>query len=267
MSKRKAYPTTLVSLFCLTTWFHVNDISATTIEDLSASVVFLHDSEAPPYNKSATGFLVADGGKPFLVTASHVATEMNSTCFGTIRMEGDKPFTFKLSELVAGGGKFEWKSHKEADVAVISLRPEQNFFKNHLQYHFLDISWFENKTVAPARAKTLTVLGFPLELGTEGSFSPLSRETKASSGLLVMNRGDTKTPATFFITQDPSIGGFSGAPVFDLGLPYSENGTFTLQPSNIRILGLVHGTLSDNTGGKLGAVVPAAYICELLKGI
>ena len=73
--------------------------------------------------------------------------------------------------------------------------------------------------------------------------------------------------STFFITQDLSIGGFSGAPVFDTRLPYSsENvGLFVQVGSEPRIVGLVHGTLSENTGGKLGATVPSFVILQVLE--
>jgi len=119
---------------------------------------------------------------------------------------------------------------------------------------------------APLRAITITVLGFPLALGVQGSFSPISRETKAASGLLEIPRADTKKPASFFITQDPSIGGFSGAPVLDTGLPYrSEQAALFIDMRPMKIVGIVHGTLSDDTGGKLGAVTPAHLLRTFIE--
>jgi hypothetical protein len=34
-----------------------------------------------------------------------------------------------------------------------------------------------------------------------------------------------------------------------------------------RIVGLVHGTLSDSTGGKMGAIVPSFLILETLEQV
>ncbi len=131
---------------------------------------------------------------------------------------------------------------------------------------FTPIKLLRGEESAPPRFLTLTVLGFPLALGVSGKFSPISRETKAASDLLTTNRGDTKKPALFFVTQDPSIGGFSGAPVFDTGLPYSTEGNMVLRSKTLQVVGIVHGTLSDDTGGKLGAVTPAYLLLELLQG-
>src|SRR5206468_6794441 len=103
---------------------------------------------------------------------------------------------------------------------------------------------------APDRDAPLTVLGFPLGLGVEREFSPISRDTKAASGLLTLPRFDTQIPATFFVMQDPSIGGDSGAPVIDTGGPRRAGQGLVLSAPTI-VVGLVHGTLPDQTGGKV----------------
>jgi hypothetical protein len=124
---------------------------------------------------------------------------------------------------------------------------------------------------APSRDRPLTTLGFPLMLGVAEHFSPISRESKPSSGLITLPRFDTHTPATFFLLADSSIAGFSGAPLFLTAAPYAmpngamvfpETGGPTSTP--IRCVGIVHGTLSDDTGGKLAAVTPSAYILETI---
>ncbi|HSR12816.1 MAG TPA: hypothetical protein VLS90_15340, partial [Thermodesulfobacteriota bacterium] len=71
-------------------------------------------------------------------------------------------------------------------------------------------------------------------------------------------------PSTFFILDKPSVGGFSGAPVFVLPGPYfSEDKVVT--GKEIGCVGLVHGTLFDSTGGKFAAVVPSAFIAETIR--
>jgi hypothetical protein len=108
-----------------------------------------------------------------------------------------------------------------------------------------------------------------LALGVTGSFSPISRETKPASGFLVLPRFDTKLPETFLLTQEPSIGGFSGAPIIDTGLPRLGEGNAAIKISDapLGLVGTIHGTLSDPTGGKMGAVVPTYYLWELLTDV
>src|SRR5436309_12687982 len=63
----------------------------------------------------------------------------------------------------------------------------------------------------------------------------------------------TLTPVRFSDgLTGPSIGGFSGAPVFLLPQPFFTEGKFSIPGSNNPAIcvGLVHGTLSDSTGGK-----------------
>lgn len=156
--------------------------------------------------------------------------------------------------------------HREADVAVLPLLPDKDDeIQHHLQQHFLPVSALLPERKAPERNSLLTVLGFPLGLGVEREFSPIRRETKAASGLLTLPRADVDTPATFFVIQDPSIGGYSGAPVLETlgGVRVSEEG-IGFGPASMRVVGMIHGTVSDQSGG-LGAVTPSAFIIETMQ--
>ena len=104
-------------------------------------------------------------------------------------------------------------------------------------------------------------MGYPLGLGTDGYMSPLSLESKASSGYLTLSRFDTQTTCTFFMLQDPSIGGYSGGPVYDISI--YQMGGFMSTGSGTILHGFIHGTIGDNTGGKLAAVTPAFYFHDV----
>jgi hypothetical protein len=93
-------------------------------------------------------------------------------------------------------------------------------------------------------------------------FSPLTYRSYASSSFITLNRADTQTPSEFFLLENPSVGGYSGCPVFDLG--YMIVGAMTTTKDKTRCYGIMHGTISDNTGGKLAAVTPAFYLAQLL---
>lgn len=241
--------------------------SAVPVERLSSGVVFIRKEEAPE-SPSGTAFFIYSGAAFYLVTAEHVSRLLSLASPITVATADGRPFTFPISRLVPKSTDLKWFTHAHADVAVLPIDPAPDFAKEHLVGHFMPSSWLEAVKGAPLRGLTITVLGFPLRLGVSQYFSPISRETRAASGLLEFRRFDNGVMSTFFVTQDPSVGGFSGAPVFDTRLPYSsERAALDLRQvgSEPRIVGLVHGTLSDQTGGKFGAIVPGFIILEVLE--
>lgn len=105
-------------------------------------------------------------------------------------------------------------------------------------------------------------VGFPKGLGVGARFSPLTLQTFAASGLFSHRRFDKAIDTPFFFLQDPSVGGYSGAPVYDVSI--RNLGGAVVTGEGTRCYGLVHGTLGDETGGKLSAVVPIQAVLELL---
>jgi len=75
-------------------------------------------------------------------------------------------------------------------------------------------------------------------------------------------RFDTKTPSDFFTLENPSVGGYSGGPVFDLG--YIIVGAMTTNTGPTICHGIMHGTISDTTGGKIAAVTPCSYVKDII---
>jgi hypothetical protein len=237
------------------------------LDDLGNSVVFLVATPSAPQSKTGTGVFLVDGDTPFLATAEHVAKDLSAGSLAVIRAKDGTALQIPFSKLIGTAASPTWRYHDAADLAILMLEPEASLIPQ-LSSRFLPVTLLRAEQSAPPRPLTLTVLGFPLALGVSGKFSPISRETKAASDLLVTKRADTKKPALFFITQDPSIGGFSGAPVFDTGLPYSsDEAAMVLRAKTLQVVGIVHGTLSDDTGGKLGAITPAHLLLELLHNV
>ena len=184
----------------------------------------------------------------------------------TVGEKDDRPFSFALSDIAVGSSALEWVPHPEADIAVLRLMVKKDFAEAHLKNRFLGSDLLAPRDPPPSRSIPYVVLGFPVGLGVRDSFSPLSRKTKLSSGYVNFPRADTKTMAsTFLVAQDPSVGGYSGAPLLDVGLSYSEPGNVTIRGATLRLLGLMHGTISDGTGGKMAAIVPSYFILETLK--
>lgn len=93
-------------------------------------------------------------------------------------------------------------------------------------------------------------------------FSPFTFRSFPSSNILTLNRADTNTPCEFYCLENPSMGGYSGGPVFDLG--YLKTPLMQQNYGSTLIKGFVHGTMSDNTGGKIALITPAKYLLDLL---
>jgi len=210
----------------------------------------------------ATGFLLASQkGDGFLVTADHVAKHLKPTALLTVCHADGKMIQFKLRDLLFHERDFkriEWVRHEVADVAVVRIK---NTLQKQLGEKIPDWTYLDEKAV-PKMLEQVLVKGFPHGMITQEPCSPLVITTNVSSGFLTLLRADTKSPATFFILGDPSIEALSGSPIIR-PLEISRGQIiFSQEP---RILGLVHGTISDNTGGKLAAAVPAKFIRELLE--
>jgi hypothetical protein len=259
---------------------------AASVEDVFAAAVFLHrtmsqtasidgvEYEVGVRKRGDTGFaprtvtrfgsglFVTDRRLLFLVTAEHLARQMDADAQVTIRAEGDIPRTFRLGTLAGAVGPITWTFHDTADIAVLRLTPPADAMPT-LAGHFLPLEMLRDKLEPPDREKPLTTVGFPLGLGVKDRFSPISKEAKPASGLLVLPRFDTKRPALFFLLDSPSVGGFSGAPLFEFPGAYSSKGGLTIG-GRLAVVGIIHGTISDDTGGKFGAVVPAALVLETL---
>ncbi len=207
---------------------------------------------------SGSGFFVSKGPNLYLVTASHVSNGIPFDSKATVYGANGIPLTYNLSEL-AGMQAPKWILHNEADIAVLPISPPENF-RAAIRAVSYDQLAIENS--APNLDIFLTTVGFPLELGVKGKFSPIVKVAHPASALFRHSRFDNNTEASFFILDDPSVAGFSGAPVFKLssvkiGVMSSGQGAFNC-------VGIVHGTFNDPTGGKFAAILPAFYIAETI---
>ena len=194
----------------------------------------------------------------WIVTASHVAKETKDNTVIVISTKEGKAETLPLKLF----GSIGWKNHPIADISVfqIQFNPLNQKF---MEGRFFPYDHFNLEKKAVSRDFELTAVGFPHGLGTENLFSPFTFRSYASSGFVTLLRADTKTQCTFFCLENPSVGGYSGCPVFDLG--YETNGTMTVTREQTWCHGFMHGTMSDNTGGKIAMVTPAFYLKDLIK--
>lgn len=205
-----------------------------------------------------TGFFVREGNRLFLVTAEHVARGLAVNPKLTTADTAGNSTSYPLDKSV------KWVFSGKADVAVSVINDPA--LKSVFLESALALSILPTKETSVASELSLVVVGFPLGLGVQKKFSSLLRETHAASGLIDLKRADTGQVATFFVIQDPSIGGFSGAPVFVLKT-YLFGSTLMKGVDVDSCVGLVHSTISDNTGGKLGVVTPANYVYDVIRNM
>ena len=244
--------------------------TATTVESNSIHEVWLkHPDTGKMYQKkqpvAGTGFLVVTkSNHMYLVTAEHVARPLTPDCAGTLRTGEDQPYRVALKDLIGNTNALAWVVHESADVAVLPLDPVESVLP-HLSRHFLPLEWISDKKDPPPRHIPLTALGFPLTLGAQGKFSPISRESKPASGFVTIPRADTKTPCVFFLLEKSGIGGFSGAPLYDLaGGHFTPGGGMVVGSGKPTCIGVVHGSIGDR-GGQMAAVTPSYFVVETIS--
>lgn len=201
-----------------------------------------------------TGFLVATRTAAFLVTAAHVAREMDRAArlsFGTL---SGRRVSLRLSELL-GASKVAWTYQRHADVAAVRIPKPPD----PLRGHFLPGHLLVAERTAPRGAVELTAIGFPLGLTSEKHFAPLAKTSHAASQILRFCGEEIGDPADFFLLDQPSMGGYSGAPVFVTAqVQLTDAGQVTIVGP--LCVGLISRTISDETGGQFAAVVPSVAI-------
>lgn len=230
-----------------------------TQDQLSNATVLLFQPVNDTTGNSGSGTIIYYNDRYFLLTASHVSSELRENAKIIFRLNGDKPGIYDLIRFVKN--KFlDWHIHPVADMSMMELFPFDSNLKKMFQDYAFPISQINGTKVLPTRDADLTFLGYPIiDLELE-HFSPLIFTGYLSSGLITQRRYDTKTKCNFLYLNVPSIQGCSGSGVYfsvKKGMYFGGNVTY--------LIGIVHGTQGDNTGGKLAAITPSYYINDLLK--
>ncbi len=234
-------------------------VNAGVTDDIAPCVVFLmEDVPAGDNANIGSGFLVRSDNTVLLVTASHVAKHLEHTWQMVMPGSDGRAVILEASNL-------GWSVSSTADAAIAVLRPDDPQHHKALLDRSLPGNLVSARPLPPSRDIPLTVMGYPLGIGATGYVSPISIDTRAASGFVTLERADNKKLATFILLQDPSVGGLSGGPVFDTGKSYFGGGRMLSVRSGVSLVGLVHGTISDKTGGKFAAIVPATEINKLIS--
>ena len=232
----------------------------TQAQELSNTVVYLREG-----NNYGTGFFVR-AKDYYLVTAEHVANYLRPFSTAVVRGENGSAIKFNLADLTGtSSASLDWKTHSNSDVAVLRIQSQGDAWQK-IQARFVSIDWLAPQLGTPIRERPVTVMGFPLQLGTEGNFSRITAEAKTASGLLRLLSPAIKREAIFYVLDKPSIGSFSGGPAILLSTPYFKDGSQIIPgPDNPPLfVGLVHGLVADKNGNGLALIVPSKFIADVI---
>jgi hypothetical protein len=231
-----------------------------SVEDISNITVYLYQKKDTT-GIGGSGTIISHNQKYYLITANHVAKDMSENSQIVFRTANDKPVILNLN-IFTINHKMNWINHPEADLSIIELlviskdveeRFKQSSFPSYLIY---------SGTQTLSRDNDVTFFGYPLLDLELKHFSALSFTSYLASGLITNTRADTKTKCTFFYLDQPSMQGCSGGGVF-----CSVSKAMFMSLGKTLMIGVVHGTANDNTGGKLAAITPSFYIWDLLNNI
>src|SRR5690606_2288362 len=226
------------------------------LNDISNITFYLYESTT---RKGGSATLISHKKKYFILTAEHIAKDMTIKSLLVMRGDNDTPIIYELSSLT-NENKLEWTNHKEADLSIIELSNLDEYLTVRFQKWCFPSELILKEKKTTARDNDVTFFGFPIIDTDLQHFSPLSFTAYPASGLLTNKRYDTNTKCTFFYVDQPSMQGCSGAGVY-----FSVEKAEFYSIGKTILIGVVHGTAKDNTGGKLAAITPSFYIWDLLK--
>jgi len=224
-------------------------------DELNRVVCNIRTPDGKGNEEVGTAIFIERENRPYLLTASHVANGINPQSVVVLSDDKGNPQSVSLS-IILGGSTFV--HHTTADIAKAEIQVNVSN-KPLLQNRSFPYTQIETNPVNLSKDLQLTSVGFPLGLGALGSkFSPLTFRTFVSSPKITFPRFDNKVLCDFIILEQPSIGGYSGGPLFELG--YIISGAMTSTTGPTKLHGIVHGTITDSTGGKLAAITPTSYL-------
>ena len=214
----------------------------------------------PSSGKCGTGCFIEKDSIPYFVTAEHVKRDILPDTIIVFGEANSANHQVILSGITVG----DWILHPVADIAAIKL--DANKLDSKYRNRFLPFSQIISSPVPLSRDRELTVAGFPGGLGTtftgSSKFSPLTFRSFASSSYLSFPRADNGKMSDFFCLENPAMGGYSGGPIFDMG--YVSTPAMIQEYGETTIWGFVHGTMNDNTGGKIAMVTPGYYLKDII---
>lgn len=251
---------TVLLILTIITSLSSQDKKLWDLDELSDVNVMLFKHLTDTTHTKGTGTILTHLNRYYLLTAEHIAKVMDDESLVVFSVGNDIPHSIKLGDLKLNFNS-EWLSHSIADIAIIELKlPKISVLKERFEKMAFPLALTYTGRDLMHTSTDLTFFGFPI-IDAEGEhLSPLIFSAFRSSGLITTYRGDNKKKCTFFYLNQPSSQGCSGSGVYSsVNKPFFYGGDTTL------MIGILHGTWSDSTGGKMALVTPAFYLDEFFK--
>lgn len=204
---------------------------------------------------TGTGFIVVHNGFSYIVTAAHVAHATSPDTlfiFNQIHHQGGYN-TLRQQEKTK---KSRWFYHPNADIAIHPF----GISRDNTEIKYIDENLFASDSDEIPIGSKVVILGYPLSLGiNDYGVSPLCKNTEIGSWITTINIPGSNPNLKFILLDDSLAQGYSGSPVFTY--PEPQIGA----NNKVKLIGIVSGTLSDETGGKITLIVPTSYLREILE--
>lgn len=217
-----------------------------------------HDIDKDRNIPLGTGFILKKDILVCIITARHIAdlTDPN-TIIGVLA--GNQPKFLKLGD-ISLSKNLMWYYHENADLAAIRIKNP-----GVETLHAFSREQLLKNDELPTLERPIIAVGFPLGLGMK-RFEPITQKYQRVSEMIEAKSDYFPQDAKYYLLDRPAIDGYSGAPLFNVPGVYNIVGGFNYV-KNFLLVGVVAGTISDNTGGKLGAVIPVIFVGELFDDI
>jgi hypothetical protein len=214
---------------------------------------------------SGTALIIQYNNRDYLVTAKHVATALSPTAEIILNLPNrqSRSLTFKglsQQEVIKGA---HWFHHPKADISVHPMAYPGSFDVLAIGEDLFPKKGIEIPLLTPAY-----VVGFPLGLGVQEKLSPIAKGTQIASRATSIDFPDIAPDLHFILLDQALAQGYSGAPVF-----YTEDIPSGVMIGNqpmkggekLHFIGILSGSISDKTGGKISLVVPISYVWDILE--
>lgn len=216
-------------------------------------------------NKTGTGFIIKHNNRDYLVTAKHAADFLDSTAVIILNNLNNEKITIKFQllsrALIIKNAK--WFKHPQADIAIHAMAyPEK---VDALAVRTTDISKEDRELKL---LSNVYILGFPFGLGLHNNISPIAKQAQIASNITSINNSNLNPNLKFYLLDQAIAQGYSGSPVY-----YAEETSSGVYIGDraiavgeaISIIGIISGSLSDATGGKISLVVPISYLWDIIN--
>lgn len=223
-----------------------------TSEEIFGKIIAIRD-----HRIAGTGFILKSDSSLYLITSKHIMDRITFDSAKVYIRDNELKIAnhYYLRSLVKGKSNRVYNDN--SDFYIQQLFPPDSGVKALLSNSSLDFAMVATNKAALPRNVNFITFGYPIV--DPMHFTPISFQSYVSSDL--MNIKILRTTNCFcYLLDKSSMQGFSGGPVFVGVREWSEPGI-----EQTYLIGIITGSLNDDTGGKFTIVTPAYQLLDLIR--